>query len=113
MSATLFNCATTTSSSSSAFKQRASSFTSSSSSSLSLRLQSTTTSTSLNNTNNFNGKVGGVFVVKAATSYSEKNIGSATVRGTVRKNNEDRLAATFNQSPQPGKPSVIISTFDG
>ena len=117
MSATLFNCATTTSSSSSAFKKRASSFTSSSSSSssssLSLRLQSTTTSTSLNNTNNFNGKVGGVFVVKAATSYSEKNLGSATVRGTVRKNNEDRLAATFNQSPQPGKPSVIISTFDG
>jgi len=53
-------------------------------------------------------------------SYDESNLGSATVRGTVRKQNEDRLAQTFvskrkenNTNATDGKPSVIISVFDG
>ena len=108
MSASLFNtnCAATRTSFTSS--------SSSSSSSLSMRrLQTTTTSTSLTNNNNIRKVRGGGAAVVVRAAYSEKDLGSATVRGTVRKNNEDRLAATFNPSPQPGKPSVIISTLDG
>ena len=110
MSASLFNAATT--------RTTSSITSSSSSSSFSRRLLSTTTTSSslkstTNNNNNNNRKVGRGAVVVVNAVYSEKNLGSATVRGTVRKSNEDRLAATFNPTPQPGKPSVIISALDG
>ena len=109
MSASLFNAATT--------RTTSSITSSSSSSSFSRRLLSTTTTSSslksTTNNNNNNRKVGRGAVVVVNAVYSEKNLGSATVRGTVRKSNEDRLAATFNPTPQPGKPSVIISALDG
>ena len=107
MSASLFNAATT--------RTTSSITSSSSSSSFSRRLLSTTTTSSslksTTNNNNNNRKVGRGAVVVVNAVYSEKNLGSATVRGTVRKSNEDRLAATFNPTPQPGKPSVITVSY--